>query len=1036
MTQPGTTAFRAARRRGTVDLVWLLRIDLTVPTSRTIRIATTEVDTPDGNAWEAGLEPDPITDGVEFMGPGPNLVTWRFGVVNRQFSFQSSGRFDSLLSAYQFKGARVRLYEWERSLTSFNDALQIFDGQISWPQAEPTRVTFDCSQSPDWDVTIPTKLVDRVNSPNAPDASMGLPYPIIGGSWKKPTLPSPFSAADIQDNDRAGGGRLAVPLILADPGLGAANVKAIAAGHLLKKIFNATDGHSAFLPGHDGFLAACDATGITETLGASESFLTVNDGQLIAYAGISPVAVVTNAFVNNTAQNPRNAMGPFEPSDFATIDQAAGATKLLLYLPDIPSLGIPLAVTAIVKVIFAGITTTAFRFYPENVSTGATGAVVALGAGQPANTLLTLTGAWDANAWNAQWQFGSGGAAPLAPGPMAIALEFNGGAGQKAYVYTAQLVVEYMPNRTMVNPQRMGVRPFVVPLLGKKGWALYDESGAKDVWFGSVSDKNHPGLSVRPFSPAVFQLNTPFFANVEGQPDNAFATFTGGAAGTLIERPCDLIRWMLVDFGGLDPNADFEIASGGHGSFVDARFLTREDYPESAKAQLYIGSQQKLSDAIKTLCSQYLATVFLDRLAPSTGSSVWRFGLWKRGAQPDYDLTFTWDMIDIVDVRVLADSDARQEVRMRYGFDYNSQRTLWESFVSPDGSTAGQLYPTWRDQKSITISAANNKVDFKVGGVTYAGTIANATYTRCMTLAQAVAAAMVGAAGADRIGVGYGFDILAGYNSAFTITFNGSNYTATLRDGSYSADELALEVIRSLSALGLPTTWGCTYDHSTNLFTITSSSALVWDIWDGSAPGYVTMAWATLGFISQTGHAGTTKTADDPMYADRYWIAARHYSAHEGVQILFGTGVNVAVAPVMELGYAPATDTVNLPRVKADYSRGMRENLASALAAQNGPRDPDTATLDAFSDETTVTRVRNRRFDLRGTDRVLIVYRTPWASDLQRLRAIQFSNDIDAHVAFPRYGSDGSWANKGFRVLSMTHYPPEQGFQEITAIEF
>jgi hypothetical protein len=51
------------------------------------------------------------------------------------------------------------------------------------------------------------------------------------------------------------------------------------------------------------------------------------------------------------------------------------------------------------------------------------------------------------------------------------------------------------------------------------------------------------------------------------------------------------------------------------------------------------------------------------------------------------------------------------------------------------------------------------------------------------------------------------------------------------------------------------------------------------------------------------------------------------------------------------------------------------------------------------------------------------------------MQVIAFSSDMDAVVAYPKYGSDGSWSGKRFRVLEVTQNPGPAFHTEVLAIE-
>lgn len=1012
-----TDAFRAAIRRGEADVRMLVRIDLATPSALTLRYGTTDLETPDHSHWQAGLEADPLTDACGWLDSSASVVTWQFALPNVEvLGIAPPVNLSLLLSRYQARNARVRAYLWEMSCTVWDDTpgagdnLQIYDGTILNSFGEAKKRTFSCSQPTAWNVMVPPTMVDKVTSPNAPDAALGLPYPIIVGSWKKPTPISPFGSGDDKDHDQSGGGRLAVPLIITDPGQGAADVHATAACHSVKKIVGFTDGHSVFAEGDGRLLAPLDSAGVAEVLGASESYVTIDDGKMVAYAAILPAQVATAApaTVFNTADNPRAAMNPFDLSSYAVIDQNATKNYLRLWLPRATQLGDIIGVEGIMAFVPTTNVPNPRKLVMSvvNLISGATAAQVSSATPLTAGTKYIVRATWSPTYYDSTWDF-----TLQSPGVQnyGIQINFDGGTTYAARVYWCGLIVKYRPSRTLIQPSKTTTVRRSDYRVGTPAW--------KQTAIGIG------GYLVSSTTPEIAEFSSSIWANVEGADDDGSGTYTG-SAGALIERPADVVRWLLCHFGGLNATSDFEVGAGQHGSFVDARDAMRDAWPEEFKVAAYVGQQQKLSDVVRALLEQSFATAWLDRF-----TGIWRFLPWKAGATPNYGHTFSWDEIDLTRAETTNVIDAAQEIRLRYGFDARTGTELWESFLSPSGSSMGYAQPTWRDQQTVTITAANKYVDFNYI-INFSGTLALGTYSRPILLAKAVADAMCTAYGSARtFACGYGFSVLTGYNDTLEFNVGGGRITATMNGGDYTPEGLATEVARALNATGSGVTFSCTYSVSSNTFAITGSGT--WNI-DTSVALTISPAWLTLGYFSKP--AGTTKTANFARYNEHYWINSTQASAVFAPDLTvldWASGAHTGSNCAAELGW----DVSDVAAGVAPHARGMREPTAAALLALNGARDPDSVTLDMVNDEATAARIRNRRFDLRGTERTIVTFGTLWAPDLQRLRVIDFDSTLDAHKAFPRYGSDGSWAGKSFLVLSVTQYPDSQMHQEITAIE-
>lgn len=1030
MSQPSSAALRSNARRTAWSPRLTVTIVLTTPSALTLRFGTTDMTTGTGGGdpflfFDSGLEADPITDAADYLGPGPNLCAWQFSIVNRTLS--NGWSMDSLLSSYQFRGARVTAHLRDTSLPAAVDALQVFDGVISQVTATPFLATFACSQPVAWDRTVPP-TIDAVKYPKALDSSLGLVAPIIGGDHSKKPPILPFGSGNDKDHDQSGGGRLAVPCITVDPGLDAAPVKVLVACHLMKKLIGYTDGHGTFVQGPDAALAAIDGSVaglLTETLGAGESFITIDDGKLVAFAAVTPQSVATvAATVNNSAGSPRYAMTPLKMDSWAVIDQTAAKNALVLQLPNASSLGKLISVEVCVAFSPAATSTTQkLRIRPCNTASGTYGTTILSAAALGVGTAQILRGTWDAAYYDATWRFADGGAQPNA----AIVVDYDSGTVQKANVYWAVLIVKYAPNRTIASQGSM---------LVSGPWSQRVKVYTKNLigggmgWRGGWTDWNHAAQYA---TTPIYQFDAPVFSNCEGAPDDGGGTITG-VAGSLIESPPDLIRWLLSVFGLLDPTTAFETAAGEHGSFVDARLTVRGGSPDPFKMAPYVGEQQKLSAIIKTLCAEALCALWLDRF---TGQ--WRFVSWQLGGVPNYDLTFTWQNIELKSAVTLTNADSVHEIRVQYGYDPRSGRTLWETFISPTGSGSGYGVPAYRDQQPVVVSAANKWIDYKVDAATYGQAVALATYTNMIDLAQAVRDAMTTPGGlTNSIAVGWGYDVKAGYNDTLQWTFFAVGYVTTLNPGHYlTGYDYAAEVQRALNltlrTAGLPLeSFTCVYNPVTSGYMLTCTNNFSVD----DTAGFLSPGWAQMGYNARS-FGALSRGSDFPRFQERFWFQILDTAAgggHSTITLLWGTGSHVGTSLGHEMGFQYADGSALWNR-SADYTRSTRETSAASALAMYGPCDPDMVQATYINDESTAVRVRNRRFDLRVLDRVIVVFTTTMAPDLQRHRLIQFDASIDAYVAFPRYGSDGSWAGKVFRVVGVTQYLDAQFHQEVTAIE-
>ena len=162
---------------------------------------------------------------------------------------------------------------------------------------------------------------------------------------------------------------------------------------------------------------------------------------------------------------------------------------------------------------------------------------------------------------------------------------------------------------------------------------------------------------------------------------------------------------------------------------------------------------------------------------------------------------------------------------------------------------------------------------------------------------------------------------------------------------------------------------------------------------------------------------GASVTADYERYADRFWACAG--VDHFALKFLFATGANAAATCAGVYGWSPLADTGSAVDLKAPYARGDRESQCDLLRTLYGPRQPTIVTADAIRDENSAQQLRDRLFDLKSRPVTTVRFTSRDTPDLQRMRVITFDDSFDEQTPFPRYGSDGSWVGKTFRVLEV-----------------
>lgn len=1027
MSNAATAAFLSAWRSSQRQPVGLCVIELATPSAATIRVATAECIA-GAYAFEAGLDSGVVTDMVDYLDPGPAPVLAQFALHERDYAALSPYGLKRSLSLWRWKGARVRLYRWERSLTDFSDALQVFVGRIDTiSPGAGTGVQFTAIQDrANLTARVASVVIDKTNRPSAPDGAIGACVPVLYGDHGSPPLRGVMAGLGFEDDlENVGGGRGAVPLLLTDPGTGAAKVRIEAASHAISDLYNTSGTCRLFMVG-DGVLAPVDtaASTITETLAAGGSYADIDDDALIVKFRVVPVDVRVGVG-NNSALKPRRAMDIADETSYATLDQTAGQNKLDLMLPNPAPLG-KITGTVQLFVLFTGdaANTQNLRVYVR--SAGASSGTASTASTSAAGTVLTAT--YPAGWWSENWEFGRneggltyGGAA--VGDTLSVCVDFAGAvANNKARIYAVGAIVPAKPSRDIVTPGTPSKTRVV--RADYRGNSPTKSSSA--IWQQQVT----------PAIPDVAQVTADFFATPKGYVDDGSGTYTG-SAGAVIERVPDIVRHALVTYGGV-AGGDIVTSAGAFGSFVDARSTLRDGNPSDVKLACYIVDKMTVQDVCKKTCEQGLAHMWLD-----VHDGKWRMKAWKRGDPVDYDLTLEWaHLIDGLRVREGSIVDVKQEVRVGYLFDHYKGRQLAEAFVGETGSSQGWALPTTRDQVLTVTAGVNDKLDYTyVTGapVTTAETLTAATYAP-IDLAghiQDLVRTRIGGSTAYKfVHFGHGFTVKAGLNDNVEFEYGGTPCAGTLVPARYTADDYVIELARAMNvAAGLIGVIAASYDHSTNKVTITSagSNVLLYD--EVTAADGDSLCWPTAGFrMDALPAAGTSLTGTHAAYSERFWFTGNGV----GISFLFATGANLSrsCGPLVGMPQVDTTSaTPGFLRWSATYSRSDRETRAAALRTEHGVTGSLSIVADWVRDENTAVSLRNRTWDHVAEPPQEISFSTAYMPDLRRLQTFAVHSEMDARVAFPRYGSDGSWAGKVLRCLGKASHTGPSFHDEITAVE-
>jgi hypothetical protein len=996
VSSPATAAFLKAWRHTLVGRRVLAKIELTTPSTLTLRYATEGLNTPDGEIWQEGLVPDPIRESISMFAPGVTPSDASIWLANRKDASQTTLKtLEHLLSAFLWQQAQVTLYLWvvDAGLGA-SDFFQVFKGRISRPaEIDGEGFRLFMMQDMSWNKQVPTVVVDKVSYPDSPDVSQGTPVPIVYGAHIAQSMRTPWTTAfgNKSKQEDSGAGRGVVPLVLVDAGVGSSSVKVVAASHLCTKILDRANGMSPFIVG-ESLLNPLDTGGtITETLAAGESYLSIADENIVAFAAVIPIDVRAS---ENNATNPKRAMDPFDETSFATVDQNGTHGVLQLILPNLSNLGRIESVQYYVAWSGDAGNGNNLRIQSRNpgVGFGTTTANWAATATTPA----VQVGTWNAADWTQAWDFGSGGTAH----PWDVRIDFTGGTTNKAKVYWVALVVKYRPARSLVTPSGRTVLSYTADKRTLRGPLANPFS--KPVWAPRYFDL-----------PAQFKLEGQFYGNVKGYKDDGSGTYTG-VASALIERPADILRHFLVTYGGVS-GGSIETGAGVNGSFIDLRDSLRNAQPVDFKLAVHIGERMTVQQALQKMAEQCGVAVYIDRF-----TNKWIAFPWKPGALADYGYLVPWELMSYFKGEETSVVDVRHAIRVKYGFDHFKGNTLYEAYVNPGASGQGLTQPTLRDQRLVITAGVNDKFDWAVGAGTFAATLTAATYAAPIDLANDWRTKVRAQEGDNSAFTGYGFTIKTGFNDLFDFVVGGVAKQATLLPGSYAVETACIELARAMNAV--PSTsrvFAVTYNHSTNKFTITATGGNFRVEALGTAAGVATSAIPVFGFnLTVGGGEASSATSNFARYGDRFFIGDGDVGTTETYK--WGTGANAATNCADVLGYIRADSTgTTLGLLHADYLRGTREVSASTFEGYYDPREELQITADWIRDETSAVMLRNRRFDLMSSPRVICKFATDFMPDVRRMQVVAIDGSVDVKSRFPKYGSDGSWIGKSILVLEV-----------------
>jgi len=1002
----GTAAWKKAWRKGNAQRVFLAKLTLVTAdesSSETYYLAGSEVQTPAGTFEVPMLWQGIVEDFHTVQADGAMLasdfqqVTAKIKIGRARLGSQTGTEdlLDTLVGCRYEPQSTLTIYAWERSLTSFDDALQVFSGDIETAQATPMAINVLARQRMDWNGQITPRVVTMGKYPYAPEGSIGAPLPIcygkVGGQESRPPL-SAYGEVQHTIERIAGGSRVGAALLV-DTGFSDGRAKIVVAGNNTDSLADPDVGTSVFMLGEDDKLHVIevDAGDVFTTDSESGFYLTPSD--IPVWQPVYPVEMIdTGAYDVPTG---RAILDPLNDASYATMNYNLGHRNLRARLPSITPPGTAQAAKAFVIYRTNDLDDPLIDFTLWNESTEDNPA--------PGGTLVSLPNTGGAVAV-AEIDFPSDPAGVFPFPPVTKAWDFS----------SMYLSVDYndfgFPNAdSVVNVFAMGLSVQYTPSTDTMKAARVVESSRtmsvprRSPWSGARYTVTVP-YTHRETVPAVLAVRGRFFANFHGAADDGSGTYTGSPS-TLIECPPDIMHAVLRQYGA-QAAGQIMLDTGEHGSFVDARDLMITRFGTPMVLGMSISDPLDVQTLLAQIGACSLSWVFLSQY-----DDKFRFVPWKAGAAVTWDAEIGWD--EIIGMPVASrtpGSRVTTGVSIPYGWDESRRSFAHEVVVSTTRSGAGYKYRNLPDQDFHVVAGENDTI-FVYGS--FVGSPAELTmeagdYTlsEALSLLRDLFYADAGAATLEWA-FSFGGVIVAGVNDRIPL----STGEVFIPEGTYAT-------MTDLAAAAQTTcggAWTVTYNTSTLKFTFDNPTAytISWGNVNqncaAAAFGFDRENSLTLPATSVFAHSelqfalsasdlfvipwsGTSGTADVSTAASVLGVEPMHDWWEYGVG-----GVKYGV------GLAAKGNRGLLCRTSARRYRAKRESAIEGRAIY----DTDTAL-----------EIRNRMIDIAGIPRVELEVVSYWLTGIDRGEVFTLQANVDPYLPYPDPDSDGSWVGKKMMVMT------------------
>jgi hypothetical protein len=729
---------------------------------------------------------------------------------------------------------------------------------------------------------------------------------------------------------------------------------------------------------------------------------------------------------SNNAENPRAVLDAFNDTNYAVLDYSNNQRELRVRFPSIPEAGDLVSADIEVGVELISGSLTNVKLAVEVNRGGGNYAEITLPTPSPNPGFVGMAfGTGTPPAW------GSGGlpANPWQFGDAIARIYFSAAAaGTVLRVYGLGLTLRVRPTREIVA-ERVTRVPAVVQKRENAPWFI---TGWNKPYVYTTTELV-PG-TVPVFGPLVGA----FAANLEGWADDGSGTYTG-VANAVIERAPDIVRHLLVTYGGFS-GADIETGASTFGSLVKLRDSLKTWRQLDMAHAFAVLERTPIQQLIESLASDSLCWFRFNRFDGKLHGTAWRIGL-----APDYNhkIRKEWISRGRITIERAPSTEIIVSTRVPYSMDYVGKNMLHEITLGPGRSSSGHRWRGIRDQLMTVIDSGiqqNNKLDFKLSGTDYTATLDAGDYLDPMLLAKdQVAAKMNTAASVSTCIAGYGPRVIAGFNDTIRFGTQASEalgHTGTIAASDYATmEDLAAATAAAMNVAHPGLGYAVSYSRATRRMTYSRSGGGTIYLWWATAATANKRAMAVLGWENADIN-GASLVSDHEREEQRFHVG----NLAAAVDLKWETGSNGLNAGLKNCAALIGFDSVRDLAGSANYlghsPKGNREILARDARAKHGGRREWSTPGITIQDTDTAREISLRAFDLFSVSRPKITFASGYVPDLERGRVFEFEANVDELGTYDVPGSDGSWAGKSFLVIEAGQDgPPDSLDTQVVAMQ-